>query len=202
MASNLRSKFFPSSSISTITMTNPLPKKMNIFLSLDPEIFKGYFNPQDPAPLYKRQLSHEFELYIMTCIRASKRDSQFNYIISYKNEPDKQFAEPLGYAVRLHFSETKAVIIETFEKFKRRTYKLLFASLAVVIIFQGFLPLVMKHDVHSFQSGLLNSLDVLCWVVLWKPIERLIFYWNPFLKDISVMDRLEKAPVTITEIED
>jgi hypothetical protein len=36
---------------------------------------------------------------------------------------------------------------------------------------------------------------------LWKPIDRLIFYWTPYLKDISVMDRLEKAEVIINEIE-
>jgi hypothetical protein len=174
---------------------------MNILLSLDPEIFRGYFNPQDPAPLYKRQLSHEFELYIMTCIRAAKRDCQFNYKISYKNEPDKQYAEPLGYAIRQHFSETKAITCAAFEKFKRRTYLLLFVSLTIVITCQGFLPLLLKEEGHSLQSGILNSLDVLCWVLLWKPIERLIFYWNPFLKDISIMDRLEKAGITLTEVE-
>ena len=182
-------------------MSKALPKRMNILLSLDPDIFRGYFNPQDPAPLYKRQLSHEFEQYIMTCIRSAKRESQFNYKISYKKEPDKQFAEPLGYAIRQHFSEAKAITCGAFEKFKRRTYMLLFASLTVVIICQGFLPLLLKKEVHSLQSGILDSLDVLCWVLLWKPIERLIFYWNPFLKDISIMDRLEKAQVTITEIE-
>jgi hypothetical protein len=37
--------------------------------------------------------------------------------------------------------------------------------------------------------------------VLWKPIDRLIFYWNPFLKDISIFDKLEKAEVIITEVE-
>jgi len=78
---------------------------------------------------------------------------------------------------------------------------LLFVSLSVVVICQGFLPLLLKENDHSLQSGLLNSLDVLCWVILWKPIERLIFYWNPFLKDISVMERLEKAEVKITEVE-
>jgi len=182
-------------------MKKPSPKKINIFLSLEQDIFRGYFNPQDPAPLYKRQLSHEFELYIMTSIRSAKRGSEFNYKISYENEPDKQYAEPLTYAIRRHFSETKAIATATFERFKRRTYMLLFASLTVVVICQGFLPLLLIKDDHSLQSGLMGSLDVLCWVVLWKPIERLIFYWNPFLKDISIMDRLEKAEVTITEIE-
>ena len=183
-------------------MSQPSPKKINIFLSLEQDIFKGYFNAQDPAPLYKKQLSHEFEEYIMTCIRAAKRDSEFNYKISYSNESDKQYAEPLAYAVRRHFSETKAIATAAFEKFRRRTYLLLFISLTVVMICQGFLPLLlMKEEHRNIKSGLMNSLDVLCWVILWKPIERLIFYWNPFLKDISIMERLEKAEVIITEIE-
>jgi hypothetical protein len=181
-------------------MRKPSPKKIHIFLSLEQDIFKGYFNPQDPAPLYKRQLSHEFEEYIMTCIRSAKRNSEFNYKISYRNEPDKQYAEPLTYAIRRHFSETKAISSASFEKFKRRTYMLLFMSLTVVMATQGILPLLLNKE-SSMHSGLHNSLDVLCWVILWKPIERLIFYWNPFLKDISIMDRLEKAEVTITEIE-
>ena len=179
-------------------MNKPSPKKINIFLSLEQDIFKGYFNPQDPAPLYKRQLSHEFELYIMTCIRSAKRDAEFNYKISYTNEPDRQYAEPLTYAIRRHFSETKSITTTAFENFKRRTYILLFMSLTVVMVCQGILPLMLSGENHM-SSGLHNSLDVLCWVILWKPIERLIFYWNPFLKDISIMKKLERAEVIISE---
>jgi hypothetical protein len=182
-------------------MNKPQAKKINIFLSLDEEIFRGYFNPQDPAPLYKRQLSHEFEQYLMASIRAAKRHSQFTYKINYRNEADKDFAEPLTYAIRRHFAETKAVSVSTFEKFKRRTYMLLLVSLSVVMICQGFLPLMLEEKDHNLTSGLMNSLDVLCWVILWKPIERLIFYWNPFLKDISILDRLENAEVSLVEIE-
>jgi len=183
-------------------MSQPLRKQINIFLSLEPDIFQGYFNAQDPAPIYKRQLSHEFEQYIMTCIRAAKRDSIFNFKISYRNEIDKDYVEPLIYAIRRHFSENKLIMSASFEKFKKRTYVLLFVSLSVVTICQGFLPLLFwGHEEHSFQSGLINSMDVLCWVILWKPIERLIFYWNPFLKDISILQRLEKAETTISAVE-
>ena len=187
-------------SVIRYAMSNPVPRKINIFLSLDQEIFKGYFNPQDPAPLYKRQLSHEFEQYIMTCIRPAKRDSQFYYRISYRNDEEKQFAEPLIYAIKRHFSDGKAATMSSFQKFKERTYKLLFFSMAVVVICQCLVPLVLNEK-NGFNNGLHSSMDVLCWVILWKPIDRLIFNWNPFLKDISIMDRLEKAGVVMTEIE-
>jgi hypothetical protein len=181
-------------------MSNPIPRRINIFLSLDEDIFRGYFNPQDPTPLYKRQLSHEFEQYIMTCIRPAKRNSVFSYKISYTCEQERQYAEPLVYAIKRHFADSRAAVVSSFDKFKQRTYKLLFFSLMVVMICQGVVPLILNEK-NGINSGLHNSMDVLCWVILWKPIDRLIFYWNPFLKDISIMDRLEKAEVVITEIE-
>jgi len=55
---------------------------------------------------------------------------------------------------------------------------------------------------HSIHSGLSNSLDVLCWVILWHPIDQLIFCWNPYLKDISVVDRLANAEVLLVKNED
>src|SRR5258705_8221921 len=151
-----------------------ISKKINIFLSLDQTLFKGYFNAQDPAPIYKRQLSHEFEQYIMNCIRTARRDTAFTFKISYKNDEDKQYTEPLVYTIRRHFAEKRAILNASFEKFKRRTYILLFISLAVVMTCQGLLPLILdsKYRIHS---GVTNGLDVFSWVILWRPIDKLIF---------------------------
>ena len=180
-------------------MNDSIIKKINVFLSLDQNIFRGYFNPQDPAPIYKRQLSHEFEQYIMNCIRSARRDTAFSYKISYKNEEDKQYADPLVYAIRRHFGEKKTILYASFEKFKRRSYMLLFMSLAVVMICQGLLPLMLDGK-YRLHSGISNGMDVFSWVILWRPIDKLIFHWNPFLKDISIADRLEKAEIIISEI--
>ena len=42
----------------------------------------------------------------------------------------------------------------------------------------------------KISSGLNNTLDVFSWVILWRPIDDLLFSWNPYLKDISIMNRL------------
>jgi len=52
--------------------------------------------------------------------------------------------------------------------------------------------------VHSAFS---NALDVFSWVILWKPIDRLIFYWNPFLKEICILDKMINAEAAIIENE-
>lgn len=59
-------------------MENQLPDKINIFLTVDWQTINNYFNSNDPAPIYKRQLSHQLEEYIKTSV-ASKRYSAIFY---------------------------------------------------------------------------------------------------------------------------
>ena len=73
---------------------------------------------------------------------------------------------------------------------------LLVFSLLTVMFFQGVMPLIFNAE-HRIHSAFSNALDVFSWVILWKPIEKLIFYWNPFLKEISIFDKLVNAPIVI-----
>jgi hypothetical protein len=179
-------------------MNKSLLPNICIYISLDQQSLKEYFNLHDPAPLYKRQLSHAFEQYILNSIVSLKRYSLLSYRICIKSEDDKQYAEPLIYAIRRHFSEKKSVREAQFEKFKRRSYLLLFFSLSVVMVCQGFLPLLFR-GVHQISPGLSNTLDVFSWVILWRPIDQLIFCWNPYLRDISIMNRLATGEVTLID---
>ncbi len=184
----------------TTSVTTSVIDKIPIFLTLDQSSIADYFNPNDPAPIYKRQLSHEFQQYIMTSIEAAKRHSVFHYRITCKNKSDKQYTEPFIYAIRRHFSAKKINEIERFEKFKRRTYLLLILSLLVMMICHGLVPMILSSD-EGFTSALHNGLDIFSWVILWQPIDKLVFQWNPHLKDISLMDRLVNAEITVSENE-
>lgn len=179
-------------------MTESLPKSIDIYLTVDPQLMNGYFNAHDPAPIYKRQLSHALDSYIATCVEPVKRYTVIFYKLKYNTESDKQYAEPLIYAIRRHFTHKMEMRIKDFKKFRRRTWALLAVSLAVVMLCQGLIPFVLGED-HRIHSGLSNSLDVFSWVILWRPIDKLIFYWNPHLKDISLLRKLATAEVILID---
>jgi hypothetical protein len=182
-------------------MSKSVSSKISIFLSVNKQTIDSYFNNNDPAPIYKRQLNHAFEQYIMTSVQAVKRYSVLTYKVTYKSDLDKEYIDPLMYAIKGHFNEVKLLKQAEFEKFKRRAYALLFMSLAIVMTCQGIVPYLLG-TAHRFPSGLTNSLDVLCWVLLWHPLDQLIFSWNPYLKDISVVDRLANAEILLVKNED
>jgi hypothetical protein len=177
-------------------MYDTYTKTVNIFLTVDPATIQSFFNENDPAPLYKRQLSHKLEHYIAMTVTSVKRYSVVFYKFQCKNELDKQLTEPLMYAIRRHYEMKQAVREKEFKRFKRRTYLLLLVSLLVVIVCQGFL-MVLFDENHNIQYGFSNILDVFSWVLLWQPIDKLLFHWNPHLKDISLLKKLATAEVII-----
>jgi hypothetical protein len=194
---NFFSSWFQAKSLKkTVSESKALTGTINIFLTVDPQIIDQHFNPNDPSPIYKRQLSHQFEQYIASSIATVKRYSIIKYKINCKNESDKQYVEPFMYAIKRHFLAKKALKMAEFEKFKKRSYMLLFLSLAVVMICRGVVPLILDEN-HHLEGGLSNSLDIFSWVLLWQPIDSLLFHYNPYLKNICVMDKLATAEVII-----
>ena len=180
-------------------MTNELlTTHLSIYIRLDEQTVHGYFNDHDPAPLYKRQLGKEFENYIFNSVLTSKRNAVISYKVICLEYSDKRFVAPITQAIRGHFNLKKFIKEEEFRKFKRRTFKLLYASLTIVLISQVLLSFFVGLD-NRMAAAIHNIMDVFSWVILWKPIDRLIFYWNPYKKDIHLLDRLANAEVSVLE---
>jgi hypothetical protein len=179
----------------------PHARKVSIFLSLDGDSIQKYFNPNDPGPLYCRQLSHDFQAYLENSIASAGRHTLINYKVFCGEQTGMRFLiEPLMKTIRRHYAIKKELMEAQFAKFKRKNFMLLLISIGVVMICQGILPQVFnqQHRVHSMVS---NALDVFSWVILWKPIERLIFYWNPFLKDILMFEKMVKGDIILVDNE-
>ncbi|MEO6547423.1 MAG: hypothetical protein ABIN94_05465 [Ferruginibacter sp.] len=181
-------------------MSQPAAKSINVFLTSDRLIANNYFNRHDPSPIYMRQLSHQFVEYISESVKSSKRYSVIFYKLKCKCEDDKQYAEPLMYAIRRHFLSKKEDREKEFVKFKRRNWALLVISIVVVILFQTLLPILLSGET-GFTTGVINSLDVFAWVLLWHPIDELVFRWNTYLKDICLFKKLATAEYILIENE-
>jgi len=182
--------------MSTSQKPKALNKRVSIYLTADSDSIQSYFNRHDPSPIYSRQLSQEFELYLDKAISEIKRYSIVSYKITCGSKIDRLFTEPLLQAVKRHFQIRKAAKEVEFYKFKKRAYLLLGLSIVVILVLHGLLPLLFDKENHLY-SIVSNYIDVFSWVVMWKPIERLIFYWNPFLKELSILNRLINAEAIV-----
>jgi hypothetical protein len=179
-------------------MTSIPQEQVNIFLTVNSATIADHFNPNDPAPIYKRQLSHEFEQYIMSSTAQARRLSSFQYRVTCRSESDKQYSDPLIYSIKRHFEAKKLARQAAFERFKRRNYGLLFVSLLLILLLHLAGPLLLKES-QVIHSAIGSGLDIFSWVVLWQPIEKLVFYWNPYLKEIGILHKLATADIVIND---
>ncbi len=183
-------------------MSKSFKSKISIYLRIDSNSINNYFNPHDPARLDKRQLGQEFRDYLNASVADARRHTKIDFKVFCCETGTMRFmADPLIRTIRRHYSIQKTLKQTEFRKFKRKNYILLCISICIVVFCQGILPLIFgqDHRIHSFFS---NAIDVFSWVILWKPIERLIFYWNPFLKEILLFEKIINAEVKIVESEE
>jgi uncharacterized membrane protein len=179
-------------------MSKPLPEKLNIYLTVSPAAIDEHFNKNDPAPIYKRQLSQEFDQYIRLAISTARRYTIIQYIITCKTDADKQYTEPLIYAVRRHFSAIEIERQGEFERFKKRNYILLFIGLTIILLSHILIPIILQ-DNGGVESAILSGVDIFSWVMMWQPIDNLLFHWNHYLKEISIFKKLTEAEVIYSE---
>jgi hypothetical protein len=177
-------------------MKHDIPGKISIFISVDLQVINTYFNAHDPAPLYKRQLNHQFEQYLLKSAEKVKRYSVVFYKLKCSSDVDRQYAEPLMYAIRRHFTEQKKLRESEFRRYKRKSFTLLAISFLVLMFCHGIVPLIVTPT-NPVETILLTSFDVFSWVIFWRPIDKLIFDWNPHLKDISLLSKLATSEMMI-----
>ena len=178
-------------------MTKPLPDRLNIFLTVSPEAIDEHFNKNDPAPIYKRQLSYQLEQYIKLATTHVRNHTVIKYMVTCKTDADRNYTEPLIYAVRRHFSAIEIAKKGEFEQFKKRNYLLLFIGLVIILLSHILIPIFLKEE-SSVEAAILTGIDIFSWVMMWQPIDNLLFHRNDYLKEISIFKKLTEAEVIHT----
>lgn len=175
-------------------------KRITVFITTDSNSVFSYFNRHDPSPVYSRQLSQEFEEYLNKSIIRASRYSTITYKMVCLSKIDALFTGPLMDAIRRHYRIKKALKEKEFKKFKKRSFIVLAFAFIIVFTCQTLLHHLV-NDEDKLQYAFSNALHVFSWVIMWKPIERLIFYWNPFLKELSILDQMINGEATVVESE-
>ena len=169
-------------------MKKPLSTRISIFLSVDAHSIFKYYNSHDPAPLYNRQLSHELQDYLENSVMSANSSSNISYKLICNKESDHKFIKPILMSIHRHFAIKRAMGERQFAQFKKRNYLLLSIGILLMIFLQAaVLSIPAINPVFS------NVLNVFSLVIMWRPVERIIFYQNAYKKKIELMKKMEEA---------
>jgi hypothetical protein len=153
------------------------------------------FNSLDPSPFHDRDLDSDASRFLVD--EAEDRASHEALTIRiHMPREEAERAEFVPQAIRAHFARWR----QSEERNLRRVFRegrraLLVGVLIVVVILTGIELARGWLPETSWAQGVLESLVILAWVVLWRPAELLLYDWAPIARRAKLYGRLERAGV-------
>lgn len=155
------------------------------------------FDRKDPSPFKEKDLDEDFSRYLTLAMRELHDIKKVKLVIRMQeHNPTYLKAKDIEVAIYTYY---------TFELLNSQNdMKLLFRqgriSLLLGALFLGFcysLYYLIKDQQGLFFGFLGESLHVIGWVAMWKPINLFLFEWWPIRDKIKLLTRLSQIKVEI-----
>jgi hypothetical protein len=157
------------------------------------------FNSIDPSPFRERDLDPDCEEFIVSWAREMPPDRSLQVEIRIDREqPPPELAADVPHAVRSHF-EREASLQELRRRRIVREGRLSLAiGLVVLILCVSGAALVPTATLGTAGGILRESLIIAGWVVMWHPLEAMLYGLWPVVRERRLLERLAAAEVRVS----
>lgn len=176
-------------------MTEPAPAAIQIRI----RELRQLFNSIDPSPFHERDLDPECEKFIVAWAREFPLDLPLEVEIRLEGDtpPTEQLAL-VAPAVRAHFSREAGLEQLRLRRLIREGRLSLAIGLLTLVACIGGAALVPVATLGAFGGILTESLIIAGWVVMWHPLEVLLYGLWPVVRERRLLERLAGAEVILT----
>lgn len=154
------------------------------------------FDNRDPAPFRERDLDPSLVAYLMGAAEDLAPHGRFRIVIWFATARPK---EDVAHGLRAHV-EYELELLERRRRRQRRTGLVsLMLALALLVGLQALAQLVLELPQSSTRNAVREGLVILSWVVLWRPIDLLIYEWIPVRRQRTLLRRLHTAVIDVRQ---
>jgi hypothetical protein len=185
------------------------PAKASIEIHL--HSLQQLFHSLDPSPFRDRDLDEDAAQFILESLQDLPERTEPELILRLEqgrpgtpNERPMQAIDPshVQEAVQHYFTLCKRSVQRELRDLLRHGQRALVFGLVVVTLTIGLIEFLRaQFEAGTIASGILESLVIVSWVVLWRPAEILLYDWMPLRRRIKRYARLERMPVRIVHDE-
>jgi hypothetical protein len=152
------------------------------------------FDALDPAPLQERALERNAVSYILACA-GRHRPTEALRLLVHLPESLGALAADATDAVHEHFRRAHAQGERTFRRRLRIGGFTLAVALGVLAGSFWLRSLLSEVEGSTLVQGLGEGLLILGWVVMWRPVEILLWeHWESHLNH-AMLERLTRIPI-------
>jgi hypothetical protein len=152
------------------------------------------FDNRDPAPFRERDLDSDLVEYVL--VAGEDLGSHDTFRMVFWLEKPCQPGE-IEAAFRAHFAY-ELDRLERRRRRQRRTGQIsLLLGVTLIVVLLSLAQLVARVFPGTIGAALREGLVISSWVVMWRPVEILIYDWIPVRRERRVMRRLLAAPIDV-----
>lgn len=152
------------------------------------------FDNRDPAPFRERDLDPDLAAYLVDAGGDLAAHEKFA-IVFWLEHAARDAA--LEHAFRAHFEDTIVRSKRQRRRNRRDGTVMLLLGLVLVVVLFTLAQVVGVSVPGSIGAGLREGLLISSWVVLWRPVEILIYGWIPVRQERRVVERLLAATLSV-----
>jgi len=152
------------------------------------------FDNRDPAPFRERDLDPDLADYLLDAGEDLLAAPRLR-IVFWLDRPCPP--GEIEQAVRAHFEDVIARNLRTRRRRRRTGQVALALALVVVTALVGLSRLIAGAVPGELGQGLKEGLVIAAWVVMWRPVETLIYDWIPARHERSVAAKMLAAPIDV-----
>lgn len=152
------------------------------------------FDRRDPAPFLERALDPGLVEYLLAAVEDLAPRDRFRVVFWLENSCQPGEIEA---AVHAHF----AYELDRLERRRRQQRRIgqiaLLLGGAMIVALLSLAQLVARVFPGSIGVALREGLVISSWVVMWRPVEILIYDWIPVRREMRTLHRLQAAPIEV-----
>jgi len=164
------------------------------------------FNSLDPSPFYEQDLDDDAEEFIVGWARELSHDQAFQIVIHVRVQPNDEgtmaeTADRVNRSVRQYFAYRQQQEQRRLRELWRiGRYSLVVGLLFLAVCFTAA-NLLGNDDAgqHPMLRLFRESLIIVGWVALWRPLEIFLYDWWPIARSRQLYKRLAAASVTLMQ---
>lgn len=152
------------------------------------------FDHRDPAPFRERDLDPDLAQYLLDAGEDLSGHPRIRVVFWVDRAPAGKEVEQ---AVHAHFDDL-IMRIKRSRRRRRRTGQVsLVLAVFLVIPLLAVSQLISALVGGSLGTGLEEGLVIASWVVMWRPVDVLIYDWIPTRHERKVATKLRDAPIEV-----
>lgn len=158
------------------------------------------FDLRDPSPFRERDLDDDAVAYLVAAMEDLRkhREVELRFIFSCARAQSTLTAEELEAAVRAHFRYERDRARREIIARRRQGQKTLLAVLPVLAAVLWLSAQLDRYaQSHPAWKLAREGLTIFGWVLLWNPIDTLLFSWWPVRERARLYERIERAKYRI-----